>query len=235
MLPQIFKLGECTVGARNCVSFSTMGRVFPSLSKLLLALLATVSLWTSQPRGFGMPGVRAGGSHPVVVGYFPQWGLYYPQPYYVKTMITNGSAARLDQINYAQGFVSGGRCSLADPNADLNASFTGANSVDGLGDDANSGFRGYFRQLFELKRRYPRLKVLISLEGKAADFAEDAKPENRRAFVASCIDIFIRGNFAPGVVQPGLFDGFDVDWESPQAADAGNFRALLEEFRQQMN
>ena len=32
---------------------------------------------------------------------------YYPQPYYVKTLITNGSATRLDQINYAQGFVSG--------------------------------------------------------------------------------------------------------------------------------
>jgi len=171
----------------------------------------------------------------VVVGYFPQWGLYYPEPYYVKTLITNGSAARLDQINYAQGSVNGGRCSLADPHADLNAFFTAPNSVDGVGDDANSAFRGYFRQLFELKRRYPRLKVLISLEGKAADFAEDAKPENRRAFVASCIDIFIRGNFASGVVQPGLFDGFDVDWESPQDADAGNFRALLEEFRQQMN
>ena len=236
MLPQIFKLGVCTVGRRSRVSSSTMGRVFPFSSKLMLfALFAIVSLCPSQVRAFGIPGVRARASRPVVVGYFPQWGLYYSQPYYVKTLITNGSAARLDQINYAQGFVSGGRCSLADPNADLNASFTAANSVDGVGDDANSAFRGYFHQLFELKRRYPRLKILISLEGKAADFAEDAKPENRRAFVASCIDTFIRGNFAPGVVQPGLFDGFDVDWESPQAADAANFRALLEEFRQQMN
>ena len=170
-----------------------------------------------------------------MVGYFPQWGLYYPQPYLVKSLIANGSAARLDQINYAQGFVSGGHCSLADPNADLNAPFTAANSVDGVGDDSNSPFRGYFHQLSELKSRYPRIKVLISLEGKASDFAEDAKPENRHAFVASCVDMFIRGHFAPGVVRPGLFDGFDVDWESPQAEDAENFRALLEEFRRQMN
>src|SRR3954462_15203974 len=149
MLPQIFRLGAGTVGARSRVSFSTMGRVFPSPLKLALlaAVFAVVSLYSSEARAFGVPGARSRANHPVVVGYFPQWGLYYPQPYYVKTMITNGSAARLDQINYAQGFVSGGRCSLADPNADLNASFTGANSVDGLGDDANSGFRGYFHQL----------------------------------------------------------------------------------------
>jgi chitinase len=49
------------------------------------------------------------------------------------------------------------------------------------------------------------------------------------------VDLFIRGRFAPGVNKPGVFDGFDVDWESPQAADAANFRALLEEFRRQMD
>jgi len=213
-----------------------MGRfsTFPKLG-LIALVLAVVWFCPWAARGFGLPGLRARTIHPMVVGYFPQWGLYYPQPYLVKTLIANGSAARLDQINYAQGFVSGGHCSLADPNADLNASFTAADSVDGVGDDSDSAFRGYFHQLVELKSRYPRLKILISLEGKAADFALDAKPENRRAFVASCVDTFIRGHFAPGVVRPGLFDGFDVDWESPQAEDAENFRALLEEFRRQMN
>ena len=51
----------------------------------------------------------------MLVGYFPQWGLYYEQPYYVKHLVDNGSAALLDQINYAQGFVSNGKCSVADP------------------------------------------------------------------------------------------------------------------------
>jgi chitinase len=124
---------------------------------------------------------------------------------------------------------------VADPNADLNTTFTALTSVNGVADDPVSPFRGNFHQLQELKTRYPRLKILISLEGKAADFAWDAQPENRRAFVASCVDTFIRGHFATGVGKPGLFDGFDVDWESPQAEDADNFRALLEEFRQQMN
>jgi chitinase len=173
-------------------------------------------------------------SHPLLVGYFPQWGLYYDQPYYVKQLVDNGSAALLDQINYAQGFVSGGKCSVADPKADLNTIYTAANSVSGEPDDPSSPFRGYFHQLRELKKRYPHLKILISLEGAAAGFAEDAKPENRKAFVASCVDTFIHGNFAPGIHEPGIFDGFDIDWEYPQDADATNFRALLEEFRKQM-
>ncbi len=214
----------------------TMGRFPSSLRKLALLSFLFAMLHPFAARAFGVPGLRGHSTHPVVVGYFPQWGLYYPKPYYVKALMTNGSAAHLDQINYAQGFVSGGRCSLADPNADLNAEFTAQNSVNGRADDPGSPFRGYFHQLKELKARYPRLKILISLEGKAEDFAHDAQPENRRAFVASCVDMFIRGDFAPpGVREPGVFDGFDVDWESPQAADAENFRALLEEFRAQMN
>jgi chitinase len=202
---------------------------------ILGCLLAIVALGPTHAPGLGLSYLRGHAARHLVVGYFPQWGIYYAQPYYVKMLLANGSAAHLDQINYAQGSVGGGRCSLADPNADLNTPYTAETSVSGLADDANSPFRGYFHQLKELKSRYPRLKILISLEGKASDFAEDAKPENRRAFVTSCVDMFIRGRFAPGVTQPGLFDGFDVDWESPQAADAANFRALLEEFRQQMN
>jgi chitinase len=210
--------------------------LFPRLKPGVLAcLLAIVALCPQHAPGFGLSSLRGHGARPVVVGYFPQWGIYNPQPYYVKTLLVNGSAAHLDQINYSQGAVGGARCSLADPNADLNTTYTAETSVSGRADDSNSPFRGYFHQLKELKSRYPRLKILISLEGKANDFAEDAKPENRRAFVASCIDTFIRGRFAPGVSEPGLFDGFDVDWESPQAADAANFRALLEEFRRQMN
>lgn len=173
--------------------------------------------------------------HPLLVGYFPQWGLSIAKPYYVKTLINNGAAARLDQINYSQGSVRNGRCSLADPGADLSIRFKRKNSVNGMPDMPLSRFRGNFHQLEELKRRYPHLKLLISLEGDPHDFAVDAQPENRHAFVASCVDTFLRGHFARGISRPTLFDGFDIDWESPQAADAANFLALLEEFRAQMN
>ena len=172
---------------------------------------------------------------PLLVGYFPQWGLHLAQPFYVKVLVTNKSAEWLDQINYAQGSVRNGRCSLADPDADLSARFTRRNSVNGQADGSRSSFRGYFHQLEELKRRYPHLKVLISLEGDARDFAQDAQAGNRSAFVASCVDTFLRGHFAPGINKPGIFDGFDIDWESPKEEDAAYFRALIEEFRSQMN
>ncbi len=173
---------------------------------------------------------------PMVVGYFGQWGVY--DNYFPKNLVTSGAAAQLDQVNYAQGFVTGGRCSVADPNADLNLAFTAENSVDGRADDPASSFRGDFHQMGELKRRFPKLKMLISLEGKAADFAADAQPEAREAFVRSCVDLFLRGRLTgdaptPGMV--GLFDGIDLDWEFPQEADAANFQAVLAEFRRQMD
>lgn len=173
--------------------------------------------------------------HAIVVGYFLQGGQTYPQPFIVKTLITNRSIKRLDQINYSQGSVAGGRCSIADPKDDLETAYTEENSVSGKADKPTSHFRGNFHQLQELKRRYPRLKILVSLEGAPAGFIKGAKPENRRAFVASCMDIFIRGHFAQGVNEPGIFDGFDIDWESPERKDAANFLALIAEFRRQMD
>jgi chitinase len=172
--------------------------------------------------------------HPALVGYFPGWGLSYDQPYYVKDLVTNHGAELLDQINYAQASVAGGRCSVADPKSDLNMAYTRQNSVSGKADGA-SPFRGYFHQLKELKHRYPQLKILVSLEGSPRYFAEGAKPENRHAFVASCVDTFLRGHFAPGIAEPRIFDGFDIDWESPQEEDAANLLGLLQEFRRQMD
>jgi chitinase len=204
--------------------------------RFILLALASLALCLSHVRAHGLwMHDRKSAPHPLLVGYFGQWGLYYDQPYYVKHLVDNGSAALLDQINYAQGFATNGRCSVADPNADLNRTYGSEDSVSGKADNPASPFRGYFHQLRELKKRYPHLKILISLEGNPASFAEDAKPENRAAFVASCVNTFLRGHFADGIREPGIFDGFDIDWEYPREEDAANFRALLEEFRRQMN
>jgi chitinase len=173
--------------------------------------------------------------HPLVVGYFPEWGLTYDQPYYVKVLITNKSVKMLDQINYSQGSVAGGHCSVSDHKAALDVIYSARNSVSGKPDDPHSPFRGYYHQLQELKRRYPRLKILISLEGDPADFSKAAKPGNRPAFVTSCIDTFLRGHFSPGVSEPNIFDGFDIDWESPTKDEAADYAALLSEFRRQMD
>ena len=192
------------------------------LAAVILAVCLTTRAQLYSPR------------QPIVVGYFGQWGLNADPPYSLRDLADNGGAALLDQIDYAQASVKGGRCSLAEPQADLATTYTADTSVSGNGDDPKSPFRGYLHQLQELRRRFPRLHLLISLEGSAESFEEDAQPAQQRAFVTSCVDMFLRGRFTPGVVEPGLFDGIDLDWEYPQEKDAKHFEALLREFRRQM-
>jgi chitinase len=213
---------------------------FPWACALLIASLLPASARESKtaPSFAANPANRtapAAPAHQRLVGYFPQWGLYNQPQYVVKNLVITGGAAMLDQLNYAQGFVTNGHCSIADPNADLNYTFPAAQSVNGKADRPNQRFRGNLHQLVELKRRYPRLKILISLEGKGADFAQDAQPENRQGFIHSCVNLFLKGNLAPGISAPHLFDGIDVDWEYPHAPDAANFLALLTGLRQRMD
>jgi chitinase len=89
--------------------------------------------------------------------------------------------------------------------------------------------------MIKLKRRHPHLKLVLSLEGKAADFAFDAQPENRAAFVASCVHLWIKGTITPEISIGTLFDGIDIDWEFPHPEDAANYIELLKEFRRQMD
>jgi Chitinase len=210
----------------------------PTLARLRLSFAIALVTFISGVAGeyaFAFPGFGARRDHRLVVGYFNNSGYYAPKPFFVKNLLTSGSAAQLNQINYASASVKNGRCSLADPVADIEAAYSAQNSVNGTADHPASGFRGYFHQLELLKHKYPRLKILISLEGRAADFAFDARAENRAEFVRSCVNLYLRGEFADGVKRPHLFDGIDVDWESPHAEDAANFHALIAEFRRQMD
>jgi chitinase len=213
------------------VSFSSTGPKKLPANTLLLAAFLMLHLGAKARIHYPWHHKK----HPLVVGYFPEWGLTYDQPYYVKALITNKSVKMLDQINYSQGSVAGGHCSVSDHKAALDVIYSARNSVSGDPDDPHSPFRGYYHQLKELKRRYPKLRILISLEGDPTDFSKAAKPENRRAFVSSCIDTFLRGHFSPDVSEAGIFDGFDIDWESPTKDEAADYAALILEFRQQMD
>lgn len=169
----------------------------------------------------------------MLVGYFPQWGVY--NQYFVKNLVTTGAVAVLDQIDYSQGAIANNRCAIGDRNADLDLIYTADNSLDGKADDPETALRGNFHQLQALRRLYPKLKVLISIEGRPDGFASAARPENRVAFVSSCLEMFVRGHLAPGVEAGRLFDGFDLDWEYPAAADRDNYLGLLAEFRRQID
>jgi chitinase len=198
-----------------------------------------------------------------VIGYFAQWGIY-GRNYKVRNIETSGSAEKLTHINYAFGNVRNNRCEVgitqpADPNtgaggdafADYSKSFAAAESVDGVADTWDQPLRGSWNQLRKLKARHPGLKVLISLGGWtwSRGFSSAARPENRVAFVASCVDAYIRGNLpatdgAGGAgAAAGVFDGIDIDWEYPvacglscgQPEDSANFNALMAEFRRQLD
>lgn len=198
-----------------------------------------------------------------VAGYFTQWGIYSTQ-YFVRTLETSGSAARLTHLNYAFGNVRNNRCEVGvlkatdpatgeggDAYADYSRTFSASESVDGVADVWGQPLRGNWNQLKKLKARHPGLKVLLSLGGWtwSRGFASAARPKSRQAFVASCIDAYIRGNLpafdaAGGAgAAAGIFDGFDIDWEYPAACgmtcgnaeDTDNYTALMAEFRRQLD
>ena len=200
-----------------------------------LLLLWVSQLWLPLVLPAQAAPQSATGERPLLVGYFPQWGLYNEPQYLMRDLVAGNGAAILSQVNYAQAFVTGGRCSVADPHADLDLAYTAAQSVDGVADAPAQVLRGGFNQVRKFKRMYPQLKVVISLEGRASDFAFDALPENRMAFVTSCVKLFLAGKLRDGIDAGPLFDGIDVDWEYPGIEHREDFFALLAEFRRQMD
>ena len=201
--------------------------------KLLLAFSPAILVAQTEPAKLQIKSAKPVSAKPLLVGYFPQWGVY--NRYFVKNLVQSGAAAVLDQLDYSQAIIANKRCAVADPNADLNLAYAAADSVDGRADNPAASLRGNFHQLQELRQRYPKLRMLISIEGKPDGFAAAARPENRAAFVSSCIDMFIRGHLAPGVEAGRLFNGFDIDWEYPGPEDKDNFLGLLTEFRRQLD
>jgi chitinase len=182
-------------------------------------------------------------AQPRLVGHLTAWG-DVGRDYRAVDLARSGAAARLTHLQYAYGRVKEGKCILGDAQADYRQHVNAENSVDGLAD--SHGYQplaGHWHQLQKIKAQYPQLKALLSLGGpdSAAAFAEAAQPERRAAFVASCIDLFVRGNLPEqdGVGGIGsaaaLFDGLDVAWEQPSAHDQANYAELLAEFRRQLD
>jgi chitinase len=195
------------------------------------------------------------------VGYFVQWGIY-GRSFFVKNLVTSGQAAKLTHVDYAFANVSeDGHCFEAnqagegDAWADYQRPASADESVDGVADSPDQALKGNFNQLRKLKARYPHLKVLLSIGGWTWStwFSNAALTSaSRRAFVASCIDLFIKGNLpqlgsiegGPGSAA-GVFDGIDLDWEWPASEgepgnavrpeDKRNYTALLAEFRRQLD
>src|ERR1700686_4154489 len=173
----------------------------------------------------------------ILGGYFEEWSIYYAG-YNIANLQQNGVAGKLTHLMYAFANVTttaAPGCAIADTWADYQSPYLP--SVSGV---AYTGpLLGNFAAIQQLKQLNPKLKVLMSIGGAsaantAAFVAAASTQGGRQALAASCIDLFVNGNIAPGVTAPGLFDGFNIDWEFPAATDTRNFTALLAEFRSQL-
>ena len=146
-----------------------------------------------------------------LVGYFAEWGVYARQ-YFVKNIVTSGSAAKLSHILYAFGNTSGGQCSIGDSYADYDMAYTTANSVDGVADTWDAGaLRGNFNQLRKLKKMYPNIKVIWSFGGWTWSGGFTQAAANPTAFANSCYNLIKDSRWSD------VFDGIDIDWEYPNA------------------
>lgn len=183
---------------------------------------------------------QTGGGGSFVGGWFEEWGTYYANSN-VADLQNNGVANVLTHLIYgfAKPVANGSNvsCALADSYADYQKvvpQVPGATA-------ATAPLQGNFGALVQLKQLHPNLKVLISIGGwnpptynQLFDTASSTAAQ-RQAFVSSCINMFVQGNIASGVSTGTLFDGFDIDWEFPNANEKANFTALMAEFRSELN
>ena len=171
----------------------------------------------------------------IVGAYFEEWSIYGAN-YNIADVQNSGAAADLTHLLYAFANVnSAGQCEIADAWAD----YQDPNLPSVNGHPYTGSLHGNFAAIAQLKQLHPKLKVLISIGGASSvnitNFSAAARTAaGRKELASSCIDMFITGNLAQGVSAAGLFDGIDIDWEFPAAADKTNFTALLTEFRTEL-
>jgi chitinase len=197
------------------------------LLTILLAFVSCVSPLFAQTHGY----------RKIFGGYFEEWGINYGG-YNIADLQKNGVADELTHLIYAFGNVtptSPPACAIADPVAAYQNSTVPSVS----GKPYSAPLYGNFGAIQQLKALHPRMRMLISLGGQAGNVAgfvtAAGTAAGRTALASSCIGMFVKGNIAAGVTAPGLFDGFNIDWEFPGPDDKHNFTALLKEFRTQLS
>ncbi len=238
-----------------------------------LALASAGAAQAAPTNTTGAPATSGG----LKIAYFDQWSIYQ-NAFYLKNLDTEGIAGKLNYLIYDFENIDPANLSCFettkatdpdpagenDPNAgdgagdsfaDYQKSFGSDISVDGTADAYGMPIVGNFHQLQELEKKYPNLKVEVSLGGWTySKYFSDvaATAASRQKFVSSCIDMFIKGNipsqggYGGNGTAAGIFSGFDIDWEYPgnasghvgnhySAADKQNYTLLLQEFRNELN
>ncbi|MFI7274551.1 glycoside hydrolase family 18 protein [Streptomyces sp. NPDC049879] len=183
-------------------------RLVTLLAALALPVTGLVALTTPAQAGTETADAPRAAAGQVNLGYFAEWGVY-DRGYHVKDIVDSGSAEQITHINYAFGNVQNGACTVGDPYAAYERTYTAAESVSGAADTWDQPLRGNFNQLRQLKERYPHIKILWSFGGWSWSGGFTQAMQDPQAFAQSCHDLVNDPRWA------GLFDGIDLDWEYP--------------------
>ncbi|MFJ6021765.1 glycoside hydrolase family 18 protein [Nocardiopsis alba] len=195
------------------------------------------------------------------IGYFADWNVAN-RGFTIEHLRASGAAERLTRIMWAFGDIDeNGLCHIPEDRHDqpwelYQRRYDADESVDGEADDYEQELAGGLNQLRKLRELDPDLGASLSLGGwnLSVDFSTAARTaESREAFVASCLDLWLRGDLPVRDGEPqggegvaaGIFDGIDLDWEWPGGQgnpdnvehpdDPVNFTLLVAEFRRQMD
>ncbi|WP_017605156.1 glycoside hydrolase family 18 protein [Nocardiopsis alkaliphila] len=195
------------------------------------------------------------------IGYFADWNVAN-RGHTVEELRRSGASEHLTRLMWAFGDISPeGLCHIPEDNHDqpwelYQRRYDADASVNGEADEYEQELAGSLNQLRQLRALHPDLGASLSLGGWnwSVHFSTAARTEkSRRAFVASCLDLWLRGNLpirddepqgGQGVAE-GVFDGIDLDWEWPGGQgnsdnvehpdDPAAFTLLVAEFRAQMD
>lgn len=156
--------------------------------------------------------------------YYTSWSGYEKN-----VQVKDIDASHITHLNFAfANLKASGEIVQGDPNIETQKSFGG---------DKNAPFKGHFYQLKLLKKKYPKLKTLISVGGGtwSGNFSDVAASRTKRKkFAQSCV------NF----IKKYGFDGVDIDWEFPvsgganikhRKSDKTNYTKLVAEVRKQLD
>ncbi|PWV57888.1 chitinase [Nocardiopsis sp. L17-MgMaSL7] len=198
---------------------------------------------------------------PERIGYFADWNVAN-RGYTINELRGSGAPADLTRIMWAFGGIDrDGLCHIPEDRHDqpwelYQRRYAADESVSGQADEYEQELAGGLNQLRQLRGEYPDLGASLSLGGWnwSVHFSTAARTEeSREAFVASCLDLWLRGNLPVRGEEPqggdgsgaGVFDGVDLDWEWPGGRgnpdnvehpdDPANFTLLVAEFRRQMD
>lgn len=164
---------------------------------------------------------------PLIIGHMLSWSVYGNNYY-----ITSIPAERLTHLIYGFANISGtGEVMHGDAYADILNTYPGD-------DPAKDTVRGNFHQMQLLKKRYPGLKIILSVGGWAW-----SKKFSDTVLTAQSRDRFIKSLVR--YIQTYQFDGVEIDWEYPmrggapdnvhRSEDGENFILLVTELRKQLN